>query len=184
MILVSVGNHKALHLINIFFQIGNIGNHQINSQHVICGKCKSAVHDYNGILILKCSNIHADLLQTAQRNNLYLWLSFSLQLCCLRCPGRLFLCCRWFPCPSFPFSCCAGSLSWRRFCACSGGFSTVFSACPSSGPASGFLCAFLFFCGFIHAHVHLIFRIFFRFVKLIILIFCLQFFSSKFILSS
>ena len=65
MILMAVGDHKALYLVNILLQIRHIRNHQVDSQHIISRESKAAVYHDNGILILKGGNIHADLFQSA-----------------------------------------------------------------------------------------------------------------------
>ena len=69
MILMSMGNNKALHLLNIFLQIGDVRDNKIDAQHVILREGKSAVHDNNTVLEFKGSNVHSDLLQSAQRND-------------------------------------------------------------------------------------------------------------------
>ena len=65
MILMSVGDHEALDLVDIALQIGDIRDNQIDSEHVIRWECKTAVHNYNGIFIFKGGNIHTNLFQTA-----------------------------------------------------------------------------------------------------------------------
>ena len=70
MILVSVGDHKSLNLGNIFLKIGYIRDDQIDSQHIICRERQTTVHHNNTVLILEGSNVHTDLLQASQRNDL------------------------------------------------------------------------------------------------------------------
>ena len=70
MILMTVRNDKSLHLLNIILQKGNIRYHKINSQHIILRECQSAVHDNNTVSVHISRNIHSDLFQTAERNNL------------------------------------------------------------------------------------------------------------------
>ena len=65
MVLMSMGNHKALYLVNVLLQIADIRNHQVNAQHVISRECKSAVHDDDAVLILKRGDIHSYLFQAA-----------------------------------------------------------------------------------------------------------------------
>lgn len=66
MILVSVGDHKSLNLGNIFLKIGYIRDDQIDSQHIILRERKSTVYHYNTVFILKSSDVHSDLFQTAK----------------------------------------------------------------------------------------------------------------------
>ena len=69
-ILMSMSNNKPFHFFNIIFKIGHIGNHQINPQHIVLGKGKTAVHNNNTVFVLKGSNVHTNLLKTSQRNHL------------------------------------------------------------------------------------------------------------------
>ena len=70
MILMTVGDDETFHPICIVLQIGDVRDHQVNSQHIILRKGQAAVHHNNTVLIFKGSNIHADLLQAAQRYDL------------------------------------------------------------------------------------------------------------------
>ena len=82
-VLVSVGDHKALHLIDVPFQISHVRDHQVDAQHVVGGERQAAVYYDDGILILKGRDVHTDLLQTAQRDDLHLGL-LSVPLWSLR----------------------------------------------------------------------------------------------------
>ncbi len=70
MILMSVSDHKALYLFRILLQISDVRDHQVNAQHIVCRKCQTTVHHNDTVFVLKGSNVHTDLLQTAQRDNL------------------------------------------------------------------------------------------------------------------
>ena len=70
MILMPMSDHESLHFLNIIFQIRNIRNDKIDSQHIILRKRQSAVHNNNTVFILESSNIHSDLFKTAERNDL------------------------------------------------------------------------------------------------------------------
>ena len=65
MVFMSMGNHKALYLINILLQIADIRYHQVNAQHIVSRECKAAVHDDDAVFILKRSDVHSNLLQAA-----------------------------------------------------------------------------------------------------------------------
>ena len=69
MILMTVGDNKALHFVDIVFQIGDVRNHQVDSEHVVLRKGQTAVHHNNTVFELKGSYVHSDLLQTAERND-------------------------------------------------------------------------------------------------------------------
>ncbi len=62
MILVSVGDKKAFYFLNIVFQVGDIGNHKVDSIHIILRKRQTAVHHNNTVFVLKGSNVHTNLL--------------------------------------------------------------------------------------------------------------------------
>ena len=70
MVLMSVGDHKTLYLIDIVHQISHVRDNQVNTQHIITWESKAAVHHDNGVIILDGSHVHSDLLQTSQRDDL------------------------------------------------------------------------------------------------------------------
>ena len=70
MVLVSVRDHKALHLLDVILQIGDIRNHHVNAQHIVIGEGKSAVHHNNTVLVFEGSNVHTNLLQASQGDDL------------------------------------------------------------------------------------------------------------------
>ena len=69
MIFMAMGDDKCLHLIYFLFQIRGVRNDQIDPEHVVLRECKAAVHDHNAVPVLKRSDVHADLLQTPERND-------------------------------------------------------------------------------------------------------------------
>ena len=70
MILMSVRDHKAFDLGNIFFEVSHIRNDKVDSQHVILWERKSTVHNNNAVAVFKGCDVHSDLFQSAQRNDL------------------------------------------------------------------------------------------------------------------
>ena len=70
MVLVTVRDHKSLDLIDIFFEIGRIRDHKVDSEHIVFRKRQTTVHYDNTVLTLESSYIHADLLKTAQGDDL------------------------------------------------------------------------------------------------------------------
>lgn len=61
MVLMTVGNNKALDFIDIFLKIGYIGNDQSIPSMSSDGS-QTAVNHHNAVFILECGNVHADLL--------------------------------------------------------------------------------------------------------------------------
>ena len=68
-IFMSVRDHKALHLLLILYQVADVRNNLIDTWHIIVREGHTAVHDNNRIVILDRGDIHADLIQSSQRNN-------------------------------------------------------------------------------------------------------------------
>ena len=69
-VLVTVGDHKSFYFIDVVFEIGRIRDHEVDAEHVVFRKRQTAVHDNDTVLTLKGSYIHADLLKTAQGDDL------------------------------------------------------------------------------------------------------------------
>ena len=82
MILMPVGNDKALDLVNIFFQICDVRDDQVDAEHIILGERQAAVDDNNAVIILESGDVHTDLFQTAQGYDPELWglFCFCLQI--------------------------------------------------------------------------------------------------------
>ena len=68
-VFVSMGDHKALNFLNVVFQISNIWDYQINSQHIVLRECQSAIHNNNTVSEFEGSDVHSDLLKTSERND-------------------------------------------------------------------------------------------------------------------
>ena len=71
MVFMAVRNHKASHFVNLRLNIRNIRNNEIDSEHISRRKCQSAVDDNHIFIGLDSRNVHPDLIQTAERNNLH-----------------------------------------------------------------------------------------------------------------
>ena len=72
MVLMSVRDDESLHLAVILGQVGHIGDHEVNSEHIILGESKSAIYHNNAVPVFERSHIHSDLLQASERNDLQL----------------------------------------------------------------------------------------------------------------
>ena len=71
MVLVSVGDDKALHLGRVVLQIGNVRDDAVYTRHILAGERDAAVHHDDAVAVLKGGDVHADLFQTAQGDDLY-----------------------------------------------------------------------------------------------------------------
>ena len=69
MILMTVRDDKTFYTFYIFFQIRDIRNDKINSEHVILGKGQSAIDNDNRITVFKRGDVHADCLQPSEGND-------------------------------------------------------------------------------------------------------------------
>ena len=70
MVLVSMGDKNAPDLALIFNKVADIGNDHVDTVHVIVREAHAAVHDYDVPAVLVRREVLADLIETAQRNNL------------------------------------------------------------------------------------------------------------------
>ena len=53
MVLMSMGDHKALYLVNVVLQISHVRDHQVDAQHIIAWECQTAVHNDDAVLIFR-----------------------------------------------------------------------------------------------------------------------------------
>ena len=72
MILMPMGYHKTFDFRNIFFQIGNIRNDKVDTEHVILRECQTTVHNHNAVFVFESCDVHSDLLKSTKRNNFQL----------------------------------------------------------------------------------------------------------------
>ena len=70
MILMSMCDHKTLHLIRIALKVTNIRDYKIDSEHIIFRERQSAIYYNNTVFIFKGSDIHSDLFKASKRNDL------------------------------------------------------------------------------------------------------------------
>ena len=89
MVLVAVRNHKALDLAPVLLQIADVRNHAVNAEHILAREGNAAVHDNNRVVALEGRDIHADLLEAAERNDLDLCLRVEVNVVRLRELGAL-----------------------------------------------------------------------------------------------
>ena len=85
-VLVTVGQHNAPDLVLIGFQIRDIGNYQVDAQHILIGKAESAVDDDDIVGIFHDGQVFTDLVQSAEGNDAYFaffffWHKISFSFC-------------------------------------------------------------------------------------------------------
>jgi len=90
MVFMSMGNDESLNLLDIVFQISDIRNHKIDSQHVVFRECQSAVHDNNTVFIFEGSDVHSDFFQSSERNDTQFSIVFFFQIYTSTCFSVLF----------------------------------------------------------------------------------------------
>ena len=73
-ILMSVRDQKRAYTVVIFLQIADIGNHQIDSQHILLRKNHAAVYHNDIVSIFKNGHVLSDFVNAAQWNNLQFFL--------------------------------------------------------------------------------------------------------------
>ena len=66
MILMSVRDYDAPELVNILFNIAEIGDDDINAEHLAVGKSKTAVNDEHIVRTLNDRKILTDLVKTSE----------------------------------------------------------------------------------------------------------------------
>ena len=69
-VLVTVSEHYALHLLFVREKIGYVGDNQIDARHVAVGESTAAVDDDYFVAVLKRSHVFTDFPHAAYKNNL------------------------------------------------------------------------------------------------------------------
>ena len=69
MVLVSMGKQVRAYALLVMREISDVGNNQVNAQHIRPGKDRTAIHNDDIVSILKRRHILADFANTTQRNN-------------------------------------------------------------------------------------------------------------------
>ena len=69
MVLMTVGQDDASHLVGVLLDIGKVRYHQIDAQHVAVRERHAAVHDQHIALALDQGDILADLVESAEKGN-------------------------------------------------------------------------------------------------------------------
>ena len=62
---MSMGNEHCTDTVPIFFDIGKIRDHQIDSQHVVIRECQAAVYNKNIVATLICGHILSNFIEAA-----------------------------------------------------------------------------------------------------------------------
>ena len=69
MILVSVGEQNAANAVFVHFQVGDVGDDQVDAGHVFLGESQAAVDDDHVVVIFHHRHVLADLAQSAKGND-------------------------------------------------------------------------------------------------------------------
>ena len=72
-VLVTVGQHHTADLVPVLFEISDIGNDEIDTEHILVGESDAAVDDNNIVTVLNGGNILSDLTDAAE--------GYDAQLC-------------------------------------------------------------------------------------------------------
>ena len=69
-VLVAVGDEEAAELLLVFRKIGDVRNDKVHAVHVVLGEAEAAVDDDHVLAVFQHGHVLADLIQTAERNDL------------------------------------------------------------------------------------------------------------------
>ena len=69
MVFVPVREDDAAHTGGVVFQIGDVGQNDINAVHVFIREAHAAIHHDDVVAVLKCRHVFADLTETAERDD-------------------------------------------------------------------------------------------------------------------
>ena len=64
---ISIDHDESFDLAVILFKISDIREHDINSEHIVFRERHTAIYDNNAVPVLKCRDVHSDLLKSAER---------------------------------------------------------------------------------------------------------------------
>ena len=69
MVLVAVGNQYAAYVVHPLYQVGNVGDDQVHSQHSLLGKLDAAVDNDDVVAVFEGHHVLADFPQPSQGND-------------------------------------------------------------------------------------------------------------------
>ena len=82
MILVPVGEHDAPDAALVFFEIGDVGNDEVDARHIVGGEGKPRVHHDDVLAVFESGHVLADLSHAAEETDLQAF-RIALRLCLL-----------------------------------------------------------------------------------------------------
>ena len=86
-ILVSVGDKHTPQTAVVLYQIADVGDDAVNAVHIVAGEGHAAVHDDDLAAVLVGGHVLADLIQTAQRDDLQFFChKYQILLCFCKIP--------------------------------------------------------------------------------------------------
>ena len=68
-ILVSVRQQDSADAVFVRFEIGDVGDDQIDARHIVIGKTESAIDDYHVVVVFHNRHVLADFPESAERND-------------------------------------------------------------------------------------------------------------------
>ena len=71
MVLVTVCKNNTLNSVGILFNISEIGDYKVNTEHISVRKCHSAVNNNYIVLTFNKGDVLADFIKTAEKCNFY-----------------------------------------------------------------------------------------------------------------
>jgi len=78
-VLMAMGDEQAPQPGSVLDEIGDVGDDAVDAVHIIAGECHAAVHHNDLPAVLIGGHVLADLVETAQRNDL----QFFCHMCCI-----------------------------------------------------------------------------------------------------
>jgi hypothetical protein len=68
-ILVAMRDDNRPHLVAVLAEVGDVGDHQIDAQHLFFGEHKAAIDNHNVVRQFERHHVFANFAQAAERNN-------------------------------------------------------------------------------------------------------------------
>ena len=70
MVLVAVGDEERQNVVAVLAQVGDVGQHEVDAQHLVARERKPAVDDHDLAAVLDDRHVLADLAHPAERDDL------------------------------------------------------------------------------------------------------------------
>lgn len=70
MVFMGMGQEDAANFVLVFFEVGEVGDDDIDAEHLFVGEAKAAVDDNDVVSLPNNGAVFADFSDTAERNHL------------------------------------------------------------------------------------------------------------------